>query len=68
MGDWDGTGIMRIGVFRNALSYLDINGNDAWDGSDSIIPFGLFVILCLGSLNRGIWTPYEGFKGCSKYT
>ncbi len=40
MGDWDGTGIMRIGVFRNGVWYLDINGNDAWDGSDVSIPFG----------------------------
>jgi len=41
MGDGDGTGIMRIGVFRNGLWYLDINGNDAWDGSDATIPFGV---------------------------
>ena len=41
-GDWDGTGIMRLGVFRNGWWYLDINGNGAWDpGVDLAIPFGM---------------------------
>ena len=41
-GDWDGTGIMRLGVFRNGWWYLDINGNGIWDpGIDFAIPFGL---------------------------
>ncbi len=42
MGDWDGTGITRIGVFRNGWWYLDINGNNTWDpGVDLAIPFGM---------------------------
>jgi hypothetical protein len=31
-GDWDGTGVRRIGVFTNGTWYLDMNGNGAWDG------------------------------------
>jgi hypothetical protein len=40
VGDWDGTGIKRVGVFSNGTWYLDMNGNGAWDGSsvDTVIP------------------------------
>jgi hypothetical protein len=40
VGDWDGTGIKRVGVFSNGTWYLDMNGNGAWDGSsvDKVIP------------------------------
>ena len=33
-GDWDGTGVKRIGVFRPSTGswYLDMNGNGLWDG------------------------------------
>jgi hypothetical protein len=31
-GDWDGTGVVRIGVFSNGTWYLDMNGNGIWDG------------------------------------
>jgi hypothetical protein len=31
-GDWDGTGVTRIGVFSNGTWYLDMNGNGIWDG------------------------------------
>ena len=33
-GDWNGTGISKIGLFRPATSewLLDLNGNDVWDG------------------------------------
>jgi hypothetical protein len=31
-GDWDGTGLMRIGVFSNGTWYFDMNGNGTWDG------------------------------------
>jgi hypothetical protein len=33
-GDWDGTGVVRIGVYRpsNGHWYLDMNNNGKWDG------------------------------------
>jgi hypothetical protein len=31
-GDWDGTGIVRQGVFRNGNWYLDYNGDGQWSG------------------------------------
>jgi hypothetical protein len=31
-GDWDGTGVVRIGVFSNGTWYLDMNNNGIWDG------------------------------------
>jgi hypothetical protein len=45
VGDWDGTGKVRIGVFRPSTSmwYLDLNGNGKLDacGVDACIgPFG----------------------------
>jgi hypothetical protein len=44
MGDWTGSGILRIGVFRNGIWYLDLNGNRRWDGvegGDGFYQFGL---------------------------
>jgi hypothetical protein len=44
MGDWTGTGVIRIGVFRNGLWYLDLNNNRRWDGvdgGDAVYSFGL---------------------------
>jgi hypothetical protein len=50
-GDWDGTGIVRIGVFRCPSPavgvcqwYIDLNNNGQWDGpfgGDAIWNFGL---------------------------
>jgi len=49
-GDWDGTGIVRIGVFRCPAAagvcqwYIDMNNNGQWDGTfggDVIWSFGL---------------------------
>ena len=35
IGDWNGTGISKIGVFRPLTSewFLDLNGNGNWDGA-----------------------------------
>ncbi len=44
MGDWTGSGAIRIGVFRNGLWYLDLNNNRKWDGvegGDALYSFGL---------------------------
>jgi uncharacterized repeat protein (TIGR02543 family) len=34
VGDWNGTGISKIGVFRPSTGewFLDLNGNNKWDG------------------------------------
>ena len=45
VGDWNGAGAEKIGVFRPSLGqwFLDLNGNGKWDGSpkDAILgPFG----------------------------
>jgi len=39
-GDWDGTGVVRVGVFSNGMWYLDIKGDGVWDGGimDRVIP------------------------------
>jgi hypothetical protein len=41
-GDWTGSGTTRIGVFVNGTWYLDLNGNNAWDGAqiDGVYTFG----------------------------
>ena len=43
-GDWDGSGVIRIGVFRpsNGMWYLDLNNNGKWDGAsgDAQYEFG----------------------------
>lgn len=38
--DWDGTGVNRIGVFRNGTWFLDINGNGVLDAGDRTVVFG----------------------------
>ncbi len=45
VGDWDGTGKVRIGAYRPSTGqwFLDLNGNGKWDGSplDKVVgPFG----------------------------
>jgi len=39
-GDWDGTGIKRIGIFHNGTWLLDINGNGIFDSGDRSVIFG----------------------------
>jgi hypothetical protein len=39
-GDWTGTGVVRAGVFRNGLWYLDLNDNLSWDGSPADLQTG----------------------------
>ena len=45
IGDWDGTGAVKIGVFRPSMGewFLDLNGNGLWDGCQvdrCLGPFG----------------------------
>jgi D-alanyl-D-alanine carboxypeptidase len=39
-GDWDDTGVVRVGVFSNGSWYLDMKGDGVWDGGvvDKVIP------------------------------
>jgi hypothetical protein len=41
VGDWDGSGITRIGVVSAGTWYLDINGDGVWEqGVDVSFTFG----------------------------
>lgn len=42
IGDWDGTGVQKVGVFNNGFWALDYNGNGQWDGitNDRFYSFG----------------------------
>ncbi|MCW5983451.1 MAG: hypothetical protein KIT09_35490 [Bryobacteraceae bacterium] len=46
LGDWNGDGRTKIGVFKDGIWYLDYNGNGEWDGvrneewSDAFAAFG----------------------------
>ncbi len=40
LGDWDGSGVKRIGVFRNGTWYLDIANKNVLDGSVRTVSFG----------------------------
>ncbi|MCC7351820.1 MAG: carboxypeptidase regulatory-like domain-containing protein [Phycisphaerales bacterium] len=40
VGDWNGDGTLKAGVYRNGLVFLDTNGNAVWDAGDSFFAFG----------------------------
>jgi hypothetical protein len=40
VGDWTGTGVKRIGIFRNGTWILDIDGNGVLDAADQTVLFG----------------------------
>jgi hypothetical protein len=41
VGDWNGTGTSKVGVFRSGFLWiLDTNNNHVIDGGDQIFPFG----------------------------
>ena len=39
-GDWTGSGVKRIGIFRNGLWILDTNNNGILDAGDKVVSFG----------------------------
>jgi major membrane immunogen (membrane-anchored lipoprotein) len=43
VGDWNGDGTTKIGIYSNGVWYLDMNGNGQWDGepTDKIAYFGV---------------------------
>jgi hypothetical protein len=40
VGDWDGSGVKRIGAFRNGVWYLDINNDGVYGSGDKTVNFG----------------------------
>ena len=40
VGDWSGTGVKRIGIFRNGTWFLDTNGDGIIDAADQTVVFG----------------------------
>ena len=40
VGDWDGSGDFRLGVFRNGTWYLDVANHRTLDGSAKVVTFG----------------------------
>jgi hypothetical protein len=49
VGNWNGEGVVKIGVFRNGMWYLDYKGTNIWigcgapaeGGKDACVPFGM---------------------------
>ena len=39
VGDWDGTGVTRIGVFTNGTWYVDMNGSGVWGPGDVMMAY-----------------------------
>jgi hypothetical protein len=39
-GDWDGSGVTRLGVFRSGTWYLDVANRRTLDGSAKVVTFG----------------------------
>ena len=42
VGDWNGDGRSKVGVYRNGMWYLDFNGNGQWDPSDDFGDLSFF--------------------------
>ncbi len=36
-GDWDGSGITKIGLFKNGVWYLDLNGDGVWNSANDLM-------------------------------
>lgn len=66
IGDWNGSGTAKAGIFRAGLWVLDFNGNGVWDGPPADRAFNL----ASGSPVVGAWAaavpgPYNGVDGCT---
>ncbi len=44
VGDWNGDGTTKIGIYQNGYWYLDTNGNGQWDGQAGGDTLGVFGI------------------------
>ena len=40
VGDWNGDGIYTIGIFRNGVWFLDMDGDGRWSEGDVMVEFG----------------------------
>jgi len=40
VGDWNGDGALKAGVYRKGLVFLDTNGDAVWDAGDTFFAFG----------------------------
>ncbi len=40
VGDWNGDGIYTVGIFRNGVWYLDMDGDGRWSEGDLMVQFG----------------------------
>jgi protocatechuate 3,4-dioxygenase beta subunit len=40
VGDWNGDGIYTVGIFRNGVWYLDMDGDGRWSEGDLMVEFG----------------------------
>ena len=49
VGDWDGTGVTRIGIYWNGLWYLDKSGDGAWNGTLTDIYYANFGVGLTGA-------------------
>ena len=39
-GDWNGDGVVAIGIFRNGTWFLDMDGDGRWSHGDVVVDFG----------------------------
>src|SRR5215831_1299314 len=69
MGDWDNSGKLKMGIFRNGYWYVDWNDNHGWDAEDAqhIFAFGVpgdYPIIGdwdhTGRLRLGVFRPSDG--------
>ncbi|MGA2797721.1 MAG: SdrD B-like domain-containing protein [Thermoguttaceae bacterium] len=40
IGDWNGDGIYTVGIFRNGVWFLDMDGDGRWSPGDVVVEFG----------------------------
>ncbi len=40
VGDWNGDGIYTIGIFRNGVWFLDMDGDGRWSEGDLVVQYG----------------------------
>jgi len=64
-GDWNGDGTDDAGVFNNGTWFVDLNGNDQWDGLGGPDPDGRFSFgLPPDDPIAGRWNTVDIPKGC----
>ena len=56
VGDWNGSGTSKIGVYRQGIWYVDFNSNGTWDGCDIDGCSGFFGGLPKDFPVAGDWT------------